>query len=569
MNGGADQGSMKHGRPGESAPRDAKLVDNIVLLHMRKAGGTSLRQYVRHLSDKVGLESRVIEGRTVDYKSLFCRQDRTLYLTSIREPVARIKSSYRFEGRWHIEEKERRLDNAVSFAEWVDRASNTTNTDFVWNCVSNYYIKTLVGYPKRGGEGIGVAELDLAREVLNRFDIVLITEWMSNPEIHRYVRNKLDFNQAIPNVRYPTESPNPVHEQSEIFDERTLERIDADNMLDKELYQYARELAKSRIRQMAASSDTSGIISYMGNERAISKAVSAQDSMRDCSGAEVNRTKLASCAIMGGLANQLFEVANVLAYAHRHGCVPVFDTSVTESPSMIRPQPTYWDTLFSRAVALGNGAVLDKSRSRVYPDPAYEYTEIAPDEGDTMFWGHFLSYKYFHDCREHIVELIARNPMIRDEVDRAERRMRSKLPTPARILVSIHVRRGDSLRNGTLARLSLDYYRQAARSFDDACFIVFSDDIPWCRSNLGIDGDVHYVESEKDYVDLLLMARCDHHIIANSTFSWWSAYLNESENARVLYPYPWFRGKKHSTRDMSDFFMPGWEKLYSGEWFEF
>ena len=428
MSGGADPGSMKQGRPVESAPPDAKLVDNIVLLHMRKAGGTSLRQYVRRLSGKVGLESSVIEGYTVDYQSLFCRQDRTLYLTSIREPVARIKSSYLFEGRWHIEEKERRLDNAVSFAEWVDRTSNTTNTEFVWNCVSNYYIKTLIGYPKRGGEGIGVAELDLAREVLSRFDIVLITEWMSNPETHRYMRDKLDFDLAVPNVRYPTESPNPVHDQSEIFDERTLERIDADNMLDKELYQCARELVESRIRQMEACRDTSGMISYKGNKRAISKAVSAQHSMRDCSGADVNRTKLVSCAIMGGLANQLFEVANVLAYAQRHGCVPVFDTSVTKSPSMIRPQPTYWDTVFSGAVALGNGTVFDKSRFRVYPDPVYEYTEIVADKRDTIFWGHFLSYRYFHDCREHIAGLIARNPMIRDEVDRAERRLRSELP---------------------------------------------------------------------------------------------------------------------------------------------
>lgn len=307
------------------------------------------------------------------------------------------------------------------------------------------------------------------------------------------------------------------------------------------------------------------------NEKAnqtISKTASVHDPVRCATGAAAARERLVSCSIMGGLANQLFEVANVLAYARRHGCIPVFDTSVTESPSMIRPKPTYWDTVFSRAVALADGMVFDESRPRVYSDPSYEFAVIPDDEGDTMFWGHYLSYKYFHDCREYILELIARNPKVRDEVDQAEGRLRTRLPAHVRILVSIHARRGDSLKNETLARLSTDYYRQSARLIDGAIFVVFSDDIPWCRSNLGIDGEVHYVEGEKDYVDLLLMARCDHHIIANSTFSWWSAYLNESKDARVIYPYPWFTGEKHRSRDMSDFFMPGWEQLYSGDWFE-
>ena len=69
-----------------------------------------------------------------------------------------------------------------------------------------------------------------------------------------------------------------------------------------------------------------------------------------------------------------------------------------------------------------------------------------------------------------------------------------------------------------------------------------------------------FAEDNPDWVDLYVMARCDHNIIVNSTYSWWSAYLNKSPDRRVIYPTPWFAGEKRK-RDMSDFFLPEWTKI--------
>ena len=122
---------------------------------------------------------------------------------------------------------------------------------------------------------------------------------------------------------------------------------------------------------------------------------------------------------MGGLANQLFQVVNVVAFARRRGYIPVFDTSVTNSPSMVAPKPTYWDTVFSKIVILGQDLSIDASKVNTYGDPSYEYQDIHAHDQNLKFWGYFQSYKYFHDYRDYVLDLIVRNPVVIREVDQA------------------------------------------------------------------------------------------------------------------------------------------------------
>jgi hypothetical protein len=102
---------------------------------------------------------------------------------------------------------------------------------------------------------------------------------------------------------------------------------------------------------------------------------------------------------------------------------------------------------------------------------------------------------------------------------------------------AVHVRRGDYLQHRALfPPLPLEYYEEAM-SLTQGPYLVFSDDIEWCRANF--PSGCLFVEHNRDYEDLFLMAACEEHITANSTFSWWGAWLAK---ARAIYPNEWGPG---------------------------
>lgn len=115
--------------------------------------------------------------------------------------------------------------------------------------------------------------------------------------------------------------------------------------------------------------------------------------------------------------------------------------------------------------------------------------------------------------------------------------------------VSLHVRRGDYVNDRTTAAThgvcSLDYYRKAIQYMEDRVdnpvVFVFSDDMPWVRQHLALPLPVRYVEhNERAYDDMHLMSLCKHHVIANSSFSWWGAWLNPAPRKIVVAPRQWF-----------------------------
>lgn len=117
--------------------------------------------------------------------------------------------------------------------------------------------------------------------------------------------------------------------------------------------------------------------------------------------------------------------------------------------------------------------------------------------------------------------------------------------------VSLHIRRGDYVGNAVTHAYhgvcSLDYYRKAASEMAEQVtkpeFFVFSDDLKWARKNLCLEYKTHFVDCNfgaDSYRDMQLMSLCQDHIIANSSFSWWGAWLNSRKNKRVFAPKRWF-----------------------------
>ncbi|HVW72588.1 MAG TPA: alpha-1,2-fucosyltransferase [Rhizomicrobium sp.] len=165
--------------------------------------------------------------------------------------------------------------------------------------------------------------------------------------------------------------------------------------------------------------------------------------------------------------------------------------------------------------------------------------------------GSWVSHKYF----EH------NGATIRRELDLGQHLQASNLygqVTPR--TVSVHVRRGDYFWHpGEHRVLSGDYIRRAMAEFPDHQFLIFSDDIEWCRETFK-DQDCLFSEGNSAIADMALMSSCPNNIIANSTFSWWAAWLNPNPDKRVIAPAKWF-GADVADREKQEFIPSGWTRL--------
>ncbi|MEW5961408.1 MAG: alpha-1,2-fucosyltransferase, partial [Chloroflexota bacterium] len=169
--------------------------------------------------------------------------------------------------------------------------------------------------------------------------------------------------------------------------------------------------------------------------------------------------------------------------------------------------------------------------------------------------GYWQTEKYFID----IQDVIRRELTVKIEPDPQSREIAEEIiRTNA---VSIHVRRGDYVSSSQINKvhgfLGLDYYRQCVRLIIEKVtnphFFIFSDDPAWVVENLRLDYPTTYVthnDASRNYEDLRLMSLCKHNIIANSSFSWWGAWLSSNPPKIVLAPQRWFGDTSIDTRDL-------------------
>jgi hypothetical protein len=168
---------------------------------------------------------------------------------------------------------------------------------------------------------------------------------------------------------------------------------------------------------------------------------------------------------------------------------------------------------------------------------------------DAQYIGYFQSEKYFKKYRKDILNLFDLPLNIRTELDKKYSHLYNR--------TVIHVRRGDYLNDqNNHVVMDMDYFNNAMSYFDfNNKYVVFSSDIEWCKQNF-IKGKFEFIE-EKDYCEIYLMSKMKNFIISNSTFSWWGAWLSESENKKIIAPKKWF-GPNLNHLETKDIYCDNW-----------
>lgn len=269
--------------------------------------------------------------------------------------------------------------------------------------------------------------------------------------------------------------------------------------------------------------------------------------------------------LMGGLGNQMFQYAAGKALATKHGVELLVDTSfLNANPNGAYTKRELELSVFSLSLKIAKDSELKKYASggnrlqrlirRVLPQlfkvsyfsekgQCYQ-TEFMSLPPNTYLEGYWQNELYFSAIREQLLKDFS-----------------PKLSMPAvvesyyaRIInctsISLHVRRGDYVTVASAAEFhgltgieyytaALNYYEKNLGAFE---IFVFSDDISWCKNNLKHNNPITYVEHNLAAIwDMYLMTACKHHIIANSSFSWWAAWLDNKENSSVVMPRMWFK----------------------------
>jgi hypothetical protein len=257
-----------------------------------------------------------------------------------------------------------------------------------------------------------------------------------------------------------------------------------------------------------------------------------------------------SSILQGGLGNQMFQIAAAVALAKRTGQQTLFSHSNHHLPLQGNRAINYKNNIFYKIDLTHEVNFL--SNLIFYKEQNYSYSEL-PKENDLFLHGYFQSEKYFSDCKEYIKNLFSETLFVKDYIDVQYENLDEA--------ISIHVRRGDYLKfPDTHPVCRLSYYEKAIETIgEDRSIFIFSDDIQWCKENFKFKNMI-FVENEPDYIDLFMISRCKHNIIANSSFSWWAAWLNRNEDKKVICPKNWFGIK--GPQDIQDIYPEEWIKCY-------
>jgi hypothetical protein len=245
----------------------------------------------------------------------------------------------------------------------------------------------------------------------------------------------------------------------------------------------------------------------------------------------------------GRLGNQMFQYAALRAIAAKHGYEFTIPDSNFEDE---------WNThqlfeVFQLPHLKSRGVVDD----RYVQERQYNYDQELVDQvpDNVSLFGYFQTEKYFAEIADSIRE----DFVFHDEILNNSKEVMEGMENP----ISLHVRRTDYVeKSQDHPPCSMDYYREALSRFDDdRQVIIFSDDVKWCKNQDLFKPDRFLIsETGDNRYDLCLMTLCSDYIIANSSFSWWGAWLSQNPNPKVIAPKRWFGDKgytaSHNTEDI-------------------
>ena len=265
--------------------------------------------------------------------------------------------------------------------------------------------------------------------------------------------------------------------------------------------------------------------------------------------------------IIGGLGNQMFQYAFYLALKNRYPNeeikldINLFKTYQLHNGFELEKvfhisAPYATPKEISRISYYVPNYKLQRVIRKLLPARRTEYIEkcdflFQPEvfrTGDCYYEGYWQNYRYFDDIFSEVSAAFSfknglerKNKMILEQISNNQQ------------AVSIHIRRGDYINHKTLGNIcDIEYYTKAIQlifhHYSNPCFYIFSNDISWCRNNLMVlfrKCQCYFIDwniGTDSYIDMQLMSACKNNILANSSFSWWAAYLNSYSDKIIIAP---------------------------------
>lgn len=283
--------------------------------------------------------------------------------------------------------------------------------------------------------------------------------------------------------------------------------------------------------------------------------------------------------LYGGLGNQMFQYAFGFSLSQKYNKPLVIETNYfnentklcsprsfelnvynIESDNSKFPYYSYHKILVKLLKSFPVTNIFFKTK--YFPEKSFSYSDITINpKKDYFLDGYWQSYKYFDIYREELLRIFSQISI--DEINSALSETISKSKS-----VSVHIRRGDYVTNKIASThhgtCSVEYYQLAINYFQsrhtDCSFFVFSDEPAWAKENISFPLNSTFINhntGKSSYLDMYLMSKCKHNIIANSSFSWWGGWLNRNPEKVVIAPKKWF----NSNVDTSDLLPETWIRL--------